>query len=123
MATSPVTAFNLKQPCGACPFRTDQHAFLDPERAREIADHLLAGDSFHCHKTLDYSSEDGSGETTSKSMHCAGAMIVLEHEERPNQIMRIAERLGFYDHTKLNMDSPVPHSMDEWVARHEGGRV
>lgn len=88
-----------------------------------MADHLLSAHSFDCHKTLDYSSEDGSGETTDKSMHCAGAMIVLEHEERPNQIMRIAERLGFYDHTKLNMDSPVPQSMDEWVARHDGGRA
>ncbi|MEE9098374.1 hypothetical protein [Pseudarthrobacter phenanthrenivorans] len=64
MATSPVTAFNLKQPCGACPFRTDRSLFLDPDRAREIAGHLHAGDSFHCHKTLDYSSEDGGGETT-----------------------------------------------------------
>lgn len=123
MATSPVTAFNLKQPCGACPFRTDQPAFLDPDRAQEIADHLHEGGSFHCHKTLDYSSEDGEGETTAKSMHCAGAMIVLEHEDRPNQIMRIAERLGFYDRTALNMDAPVPQSMSEWVSRHEGTRA
>ncbi|WP_168223156.1 hypothetical protein [Pseudarthrobacter sp. NIBRBAC000502770] len=56
-------------------------------------------------------------------MHCAGASIVLEHEERPNQITRIAERLGFYDHKALNKNSPVPHSMDEWVARHDGGRA
>jgi hypothetical protein len=48
-------------------------------------------------------------------MHCAGAMIVLEHEDRPNQIMRIAERLGFYDRTALVMDSPVPETPDEWV--------
>ncbi|MFE4835903.1 hypothetical protein ACFRAU_14640 [Arthrobacter sp. NPDC056691] len=46
MATSPVTAFNLKHLCGASPFRSDQPAFLDPDRAQEIADHLLAGDSF-----------------------------------------------------------------------------
>jgi hypothetical protein len=40
-------------------------------------------------------------------------MIVLEHEERPNQIMRIAQRRGFGDHTALKMDSPVPESMTE----------
>lgn len=42
-------------------------------------------------------------------MHCAGAMIVLEHEERPNQIMRIAERLGFYDQASAVIaHEPVP---------------
>lgn len=35
------------------------------------------------------------------------AMIVLAHEERLHQIMRIAERLSFYDHKALNMDSAV----------------
>lgn len=46
-------------------------------------------------------------------------MIVLEHEERPNQIMRVADRLGSYDHTALKMALPVPESMDEWVQLHE----
>jgi hypothetical protein len=32
---------------------------------------------------------------------------MLERLDRPNQMMRIAERLRYYDRTKLRMDSPV----------------
>ena len=39
--------------------------------------------------------------------HCAGALIFLEAQEQPNQMMRIAERLGLYDRRKLDMESPV----------------
>ena len=85
MPASPVTAFNLRQPCGAYSFRTHQPALLNPDRAQEIADHLHDGGSFHCHKTLDCRGEDCAGETTNKSVHCAGARIILEHEERPTR--------------------------------------
>lgn len=82
--------FALKRPCGNCPFRTDPVPFLDQERAKDIADSLAADASFHCHKTVDYGSEDGTWEITPESKHCAGALIVLEHKENPNQMMRIA---------------------------------
>jgi pSer/pThr/pTyr-binding forkhead associated (FHA) protein len=39
--------------------------------------------------------------------HCAGATILLERLNRPNQMMRWMERLGGYDRTKLDMDAPV----------------
>lgn len=125
MSTQPATAkrpdpFALKRPCGNCPFRTDRVPFLDRERAQDIADSLAADASFHCHKTVDYDSEDGTGEITQESKHCAGALIVMEHENRPNQMMRIAERIGFYDRTALVMDSPVPKSLDAWVDLHAG---
>lgn len=42
----------------------------------DIADSLAADASFHCHKTVDYSSEDRTGEITPDSKHCAGALIV-----------------------------------------------
>jgi hypothetical protein len=108
--------FALKRPCGDCPFRSDRPAFLDRDRAQEIADSLEADASFHCHKTLEYEAEDGSGEVTDASKHCAGAMIILEREEIPNQMMRIGERLGFYNRHDLQMDSPVFPSLAEWVA-------
>lgn len=41
-------------------------------------------------------------------------MLETKHEGRPNQMMRIAERLGFYDRTALVMDSPVSESLDAW---------
>lgn len=33
--------------------------------------------------------------------------------------MRIAERLGPYDHKALKLDSPVLEFMDEWVRLHQ----
>lgn len=40
-------------------------------------------------------------------VHCAGALIFLEKRYRPNQLMRISERLGMYDRTKLDMKAKV----------------
>ena len=37
----------------------------------------------------------------------------MERESSPNQLMRIAERVGHYDHRKLNMDAPVFE--DRWA--------
>lgn len=120
MTTAPAfRPFALNRPCGNCPFRTDRVPFLDRARAQDIADSLAADASFHCHKTLEYESEDGAGETTEASKHCAGALIILELEDQPNQMMRIGERLGFYDRSGLHMDSPVFPSLAEWVAAHE----
>jgi hypothetical protein len=50
---------------------------------------------------------------TPNSQHCAGALILMEHADSPSQMMRICERLGMYDRTKVNMDAPVFHSFDE----------
>lgn len=97
--------FDLIKPCKECPFRTDRPGYLRPQRVDEITDALMAGETFQCHKTID------KGEP----QHCAGATIFLEANEAPNQMMRIAERLGLYDHTKLDMDSPVFTDADEMI--------
>ena len=101
--------FNLKKPCKNCPFRSDIRPFLTVERAEEIFDGLIYSQgTFACHKTTVSSDEDDCEMvTTQKSEHCAGALILLEKLEMPNQMMRIAERLGAYDHTQLEMDAPV----------------
>lgn len=114
--------YTLTGPCSNCPFRTDQ-TFLDAERAREIAESLQGGATFYCHKTLDYDEafdddSNGSPAIAKKSRACAGSLIVMEKEQRPNQIMRIGERLGLYDRTRLEMDAPVSGSLAEWVAAH-----
>lgn len=66
---------------------------------------------FSCHKLNSWHDED---EVT-EEQHCAGAMIVLEKMERPNQMMRIAERLGLYDRSKLKMDAPVFEDMEQFI--------
>jgi hypothetical protein len=44
---------------------------------------------------------------TEKSVHCAGMLIFLEKRNQPTQMMRICERLGLYDRTKLDMAAKV----------------
>jgi hypothetical protein len=113
--------FTMTSPCPMCPFRTDIRPFLRKDRAREIADALTRQQqTFQCHNTVDYNNtdEDGHGnERTKNAQHCAGAMIVLEKMEQPNQMMRICERLGAYDRRTLEMDAPVFDTMRAFVAR------
>lgn len=99
--------YDLIRPCKDCPFRTDVRAFLTTARAREICDSLIRQQAtFSCHKLNEYGG-DGEAREGASSQHCAGALIFLERMNRPNQMMRIAERLGMYDRSKLDMESPV----------------
>jgi hypothetical protein len=95
------------EPCGSCPFRTDIPAFLSKTKARSIRDAWARDIHFDCHKTVDYSGDDGEGVSTSRTSICAGFAILAERVDRPTQMMRIAERLRMYDRSKLNMDAPV----------------
>lgn len=101
--------YDLTKPCDFCPFRNDEkRLFVHPQRLVE-----MASGEFCCHKTAKQSEENGNYEPTQKSQHCAGALIFLEKMEQPHQMMRICERLGLYDRTKLVMDSPVFGSIAE----------
>lgn len=106
--------FDLPRPCNNCPFRSDKPFPLHPQRALDI----MSGDhTFACHKTVDYdqpTDEEGrcDGVETENSQHCAGFLILREKMSKPTQMMRIAERLGLYDPTKLDMNSPVFEDID-----------
>jgi hypothetical protein len=67
----------------------------------------FASGEFHCHRTGRQDDEDGDFVPTEDSLHCAGALIFLEKRQRSHQMMRICERLGFYDRTKLHMEADV----------------
>jgi hypothetical protein len=98
---------SLVTPCPDCPFRTDVARFLGPGRYADIAEQILdRGESFSCHKTVDYS-RSNKGRLHEKTCACAGAMIFMTHCERPNQLMQVMERLGAFDPSRLNMDAPV----------------
>lgn len=109
--------YGLTSPCPKCPFRSDIKPFLRPDRVLEIEESLRRSE-FPCHQTLDY---EGGGDSreTEKTMHCAGALILLEKLDRPSQMMRICERLGLYDRTKLDMDAPVFDSFEEMAEAQE----
>ncbi len=94
--------YDLHKPCSNCPFLKKGGVRLLPARVNEIAGIFLRGGSgeFPCHKTL-REAADGETHETAKSKHCAGALIFAEKHERPTQMMRICERIGMYDRTKL----------------------
>ncbi len=111
--------YDKTTPCDNCPFRSDKPFHLSRGRVREIQAGLVRG-GFPCHKTtVPCEDEDGSANlrATDKSQHCAGALILLEKLETPSQMMRICERIGLYDATKLNMAAPV---YDSWGAMEKG---
>ncbi|WP_121616827.1 hypothetical protein [Virgibacillus halodenitrificans] len=93
--------FDLKTPCKDCPFikGSSTNITLAEGRIEEIVDDIRDGMTFTCHKTLE--------KPKREQQHCGGALIFLEKESRPNQMMRIAERIGVYDHRKLNMEADL----------------
>jgi hypothetical protein len=105
---------DLRAPCANCPFRTDVEPYLHPARAEEIVVAITEQDAtFSCHKHNQF--DDGEAIETRDSQHCAGALILLEKIERPNQWMRIAERMGWYDRDRLKMDSPVYDTPEDMI--------
>jgi len=107
--------YDKYEPCSDCPFRCDIKAYLTYDRVQDLEDSLERG-SFPYHKTLDYNTLEKAGheegdllpdEVEKKAKHCAGALILMEKEERPSQMMRICERIGLYDRRKLDMDAPI----------------
>lgn len=105
--------YNLTSPCNNCPFRNDIKPFIRPERVEEIV-----GNQFACHKTAVHN-DDGEHIENDREQHCAGSLIFHEKIEQPHQMMRIMERLGGYDHSELNMESPVYESLEEMISDHE----
>jgi len=97
--------YRVLKPCSNCPFTDNGEAMhLRDGRVDEIKAMLLEdkGNSFNCHKTVynlekDMSPYDG-GKHPLKM--CAGAYNFLKKEDKPNDIMQIAERLGIEDGEK-----------------------
>lgn len=90
----------MTDPCDACPYlRTSGFTFASLVRH--------ARGEFACHKTCELNDETSTYEPRRKSLHCAGALIFLEKQDAPHQMMRICARIGHYDRTKLNMDANV----------------
>lgn len=110
--------YEMTRPCKKCPFVKANNFPLSKARKKEIMLSIFALDqSFPCHQTTEeFEDDDGGVElvATDDSQHCVGAMILLEKAGKPNQMMQIAERLGMYDHKKLDM-SVVTVKPGEWI--------
>lgn len=93
--------YAMTEPCDECPFLIGSGFTY-----RSLVEY--ASGEFACHKACKIDEETSTYVPRSdKTPHCAGALIFLEKQDKPHQMMRILERLGMYDRTKLNMDAPV----------------
>jgi hypothetical protein len=106
--------FTRRKPCAHCPFRFDHEGFLTKARAVEIARSLRdpGGGDFPCHETTK------DGQPRSKYVACAGSLLVVERDQGPNQMHRIAERLGLYDPSKLDRHAPCFNDLEEFIDHH-----
>lgn len=110
--------YGLVRPCPKCPFRTDVPPYLRPDRAQEIARSVQSGGEFFCHETTVPDPDDDAEMIENEgSMVCAGSLILMEKARTPNQMMRIAQRIGMYDPERLDLTAPVPGSWSEWQHR------
>lgn len=111
----------MSDPCEHCPFRTDIHGYLHKERCVEIAESVLRGEAFPCHKTtktiVDDEGEDRVADANSQE--CAGAAIFADHNGCSSQLARIAERLHMKV-AKLNKKAPVVKTLREMIEVHCG---
>ena len=92
--------YNMTEPCDACPYLIGS-GFTFASLTRH------ASGEFACHKACKLDDNDNYVPRNDKTPHCAGALIFLEKQDRPHQMMRICERIGMYDRRKLNMNAPV----------------
>lgn len=108
--------FALKRPCANCPFRIGQGSrfAMHPERLAEI----IGAVAFQCHKTVDYRFDDPEARAGDRPQQCAGLMAVLDRAGQPNQIMQVAQRLGYLDPSALDPDGIAYASIEEAQAAH-----
>lgn len=102
--------YKMTKPCDECPFLIGSGFTFKSLMAH-------ASGEFGCHKACDLNDDSGNYEPHEKTPHCAGALIFLEKQDRPHQMMRICERLGMYDHRKLDMDAPVGYRPQDYRAK------
>lgn len=97
--------FDLKKPCKDCPF-TKGNCFeqgLPRKRVQQIIDDISSDKTFPCHKHND------------SSQQCAGATIMVQQENMPNQSLQIAERLGISKPKNLSGKDKIYSSINEML--------
>lgn len=91
--------YTKTRPCDNCPFRKEGGVKLrNSRRAEEVAN----AEEFPCHKSC-VSDDEGDLVKGESSVACAGHLLYREKIGEPTQMMRIAERMGLYDCSKLDL--------------------
>jgi hypothetical protein len=113
--------FKIKRPCEHCPFRKDRAPFLNTERAADLRDELRDDTRwFACHETTGVKS--GRRIKPENQSQCAGSMMVLHREGRPNVAMRLALLFNLITIEDLSAPAPVFKNLDEFAKHHRRGR-
>jgi hypothetical protein len=114
--------FDMKKPCANCPFlKADAAVHILPQRVRDIAS---TEGSFPCHKTtVEAETEEGTDLVIGpRTKQCIGLVILLLKIDKPNQMVQVAERLGWLDTDAIMADKAVVDSVhdsvDEMVKAH-----
>lgn len=112
--TAGIQGFDLKRPCGLCPFRSDENSirFASETRALEIAlTALIHG--FPCHKTAEYVESDEYNGADGyvfgeSSQHCAGYLIMKLNEDCTLLWPGIGDNDEILEHIRTNLDMTAP---------------
>jgi hypothetical protein len=114
--------YDLHTPCSDCPFRKEGGIRLTRARVMEVAACTEnPGGEFPCHKTVKRDEDDEDDEDSCDSYdhaaakHCAGALVFAEKQGTSSQMIRIAERLGMYDASKLRGHDDVFDSVEDML--------
>lgn len=112
--------FDLKHPCKTCPFRKGNGKRF--QLCEERIDEIVNADAFQCHNTVDYDAVDDDGYPINgqgdNPQQCAGLMAILHREGRPNQIMRVAERISDFDPSTVDPRHEAYESLADAIEEH-----
>lgn len=115
--------FRLRKMCKDCPWRSDrEYPFFGKdergyERTQELRESLQGMHVFPCHKTA-YFDDDGDQHQTERTQACAGVLITMEKAGDRGDLVQIAERIGKYDPSILDLNQPTYNSLEEWSEAH-----
>lgn len=110
--------FDLPSPCAECPFRCDITPFLRLERTEEISV-AVEHQTFRCHMVAKAPQPRDKGRYAKKiHQHCAGVLIIMAKMDWWGDMQQIAERLGIFHPSKLDMKAPVYASLKDWIDAH-----
>jgi hypothetical protein len=109
-----------QKPCKDCPFRSEVSFYLGEDRASQIVNDVILGDSaFHCHKTIIYGDDDEIVRSGNEKP-CIGALLAIAKERgdsRANLWARLGSLIGQIDIENLDHSVAV-HSPQEFIDAH-----
>ncbi len=106
----------MRKPCNQCPFlKTAPEGWLGNEKSTQIIKSTIeSNEVFYCHKTVDYTENDGT--VTDKTKVCAGSILLHKKEGRPNFLYRLLD-------DKITGELLIVNSAKEFIRLHSGNII